>query len=235
MTVMAEQVQIPEDSYIYRVEHRIMEGDCDYDHGPRMVHIPSLLVDKYPVTNGRYYEFMKDSGYDPRDGKNFLRHWRDGRYLEEDENKPVTWVSQKDAKAFASWYGCRLLFDCEWQYAAGGRKKYRFPWGNEFDRDKCNDTGGEALTDVDKYPAGMSTFGIWDMCGNAHEWTEDLIDDGMHLFTFLRGGGSYRAPHFWHAEGGARPNNWHLKFQLLNEGMNRCATVTFRCAREEKV
>ena len=86
--------------------------------------------------------------------------------------------------------------------------------------------------EVTAYPEGRSPFGLWDMCGNAHEWTQEVFDDGMHVYTFLRGGASYKAPHFWHAEGGAKPNNWHLKFQLLNEGMNRCGTVTFRCAKE---
>lgn len=229
---MESMVRILQTSYIYRVEHRIMEGDCDYDHGPRMVQVPELLVDKYPVTNERFYQFLQESGYKPADGHNFLKHWENGRYRQQDAKKPVVWVSHKDAKAFAKWYGGRLLYDWEWQYIAAGKEKYRYPWGNEFDKTKCNDTGMEALTEVDAYPEGASPFGICDLCGNAHEWTEEIVDDGMHRFTFLRGGCSYRAPHFWHAEGGAKPNNWHLKFQFLNEGMNRCATVTFRLAKE---
>lgn len=106
MTDFDEKVFIQGDSYIYRVEHRIMEGDCEYDHGPRMVKVPSLLVDKYPVTNDRFYRFLKESGYEPRNRENFLRHWEAGRYKEEDRNKPVIWVSHKDAEAFAQWYGC---------------------------------------------------------------------------------------------------------------------------------
>lgn len=231
---MREQIRVLRDSYIYRVEHRIMEGDCDYDHGPRLVQVPTLLVDKYPVTNAEFYEFLQESGYWPADSSNFLRHWMDGKYLPEDADKPVVWVSHEDALSYAAWYGCRLLYDFEWQYVAAGARKKRYPWGNSFDRSKCNDTGGEALTPVNTYPEGASCFGICDLCGNAHEWTQEVLDDGMHRFTFLRGGCSYKAPHFWHAEGGAKPNDWHLKFPLLNEGMNRCATVTFRCAKEEK-
>lgn len=229
---MDGQVSIPEGHYLYRVEHRIMEGDCEYDHGPRMVRVPALLVDRYPVTNERFYRFLQESGYRPGDTKNFLRHWENGRFREEDRKKPVVWVSHKDAEAFAGWYGARLLKDCEWQYAAGGKEKYRYPWGDRYDRTKCNDTGEETLTPVDAYPEGASPFGLCDMCGNAHEWTEEVLDDGVHQFVLLRGGASYKGAHFWHAEGGAKPNNWHLKFQLLNEGMNRCATVTFRCAKE---
>lgn len=229
---MEGQVFIPGDSFIYRVEHRIMEGDCDYDHGPRMVKVPDLFIDKYPVTNERYYYFLKESGYKPKDSKNYLKHWKDGIYKTEDRKKPVVWISHKDAKAFADWYGCRLLKDFEWQYAAGGKEKLLYPWGNMFDHNMCNSTGDETLTVVDAYPLGCSPFGIYDMCGNAHEWTEEIFDDGMHQITFLKGGCSYKGSNFWHAEGGAKPNNWHLKFQLLNEGMNRCGTITFRCARE---
>ena len=43
---MDGQVYIPEGHYIYRAEHRIMEGDCEYDHGPRMVRVPALFVDR---------------------------------------------------------------------------------------------------------------------------------------------------------------------------------------------
>ena len=232
MTDFDEKVFIQGDSYIFRVEHRIMEGDCEYDHGPRVVKVPSLLADKYPVTNNRFYRFMKESGYEPRDKKNFLKHWQEGKFREEDRNKPVVWVSHKDAEAFAGWYGCRLLYDHEWQYAAGGKEKFLYPWGDHYEQGRCNDSGREILTDVTAYPEGQSSFGLWDMCGNAHEWTQEVFDDGRHVYTFLRGGASYKASHFWHAEGGAKPNNWHLKFQLLNEGMNRCGTVTFRCAKE---
>lgn len=148
-----------------------------------MVRVPALFADRYPVTNERFYRFLQESGYQPEDTKNFLRHWKDGRFLEEDRKKPVVWVSHKDAEAFAGWYGARLLTDYEWQYAAGGKEKFRYPWGDEYDRTKCNDTGEETLTPVDAYPEGASPFGLCDMCGNAHEWTEDVLDDGIHQFV----------------------------------------------------
>ena len=209
-------VHIMPDKYIYRVVHRIMEGDCEYDHGPRMVYIKELLADKYPVTNEKFKIFMDESGYCPKDGHNFLKHWKNGTYPEGMADYPVIWVSQNDAKAYASWAGKRLPYDYEWQYIAAGPEKYLYPYGDR----------------LDKYPQGASPFGIMDMCGNTHEWVEDLIDDGMHYFTFLRGGCYFQAPHFWHTDGGARPTNHHLKFQLLNEGQNRCQTTSFRCVKE---
>lgn len=77
-----------------------------------------------------------------------------------------------------------------------------------------------------------SVFGMANLCSNAWEWTQDLVDDGMHQFTFLRRGSYHPQAHFWHADNGT---NHHLKFQLLNEGMNRCATTTFRIVREVEI
>ena len=68
-----QMIHIMPDRYIYRVVHRIMEGDCEYDHGPRMVDIKELWVDKYPVTNGKFKVFIDATGYRPKDDHNFLK------------------------------------------------------------------------------------------------------------------------------------------------------------------
>jgi formylglycine-generating enzyme required for sulfatase activity len=226
-----EQIFIGASQYIYRVQHRIMEGDCQFDHGPRLVEVSPFYIDKYPVTNEKFKYFLDDSGYWPKDDSNFLKHWNDGTYPEELANHPVIWVSLKDARTYARWAGCRLPKDAEWQWAACGREKYKWPWGNQFDRKLCNADGTDIMP-VDSFPGGTSPFGCCDMCGNAWEWIDEVQDEGHHLFTFIRGGSYYKAPHFWHAEGGPHTNDYHLKFQLLNEGLNRCATVGFRCIKD---
>jgi len=226
-----QQMPIKEARYIYRVEHRVMEGDCQYDHGPREVEVKAFLMDKYPVTNVRFKAFLDETGYRPEDGSNFLKHWQGGKIPPGQEHFPVVWVSLKDAKAYAAWIGGRLPTDAEWQYAAGGPEKRKWPWGDAFNRGLCN-ADGDDLTPVDFYPGRASPFGIADLCGNAWEWTHGVVDEGMHLFAFLRGGSYYKAPHMWHAEGGPHPNNFHLKFPLLNEGMNRCGNVGFRCVKD---
>lgn len=226
-----DMVYIGAAAFIYRVQHRIMEGDCQYDHGPRLVNINPFFIAKYPVTNKQFKVFLDESGYWPEDDTNFLKHWEGRKYPADLDNHPVVWVSRKDAAAYAKWYGGRLPKDTEWQYAAGGELKYKWPWGNKFDRRLCN-SEGDSTTPVDFYPDGASPFGCYDMCANAWEWIEDVIDDGQHVFTFIRGGCYYKAPHFWHAEGGPQPTDFHLKFQLLNEGLNRCGTVGFRFVKD---
>lgn len=229
--MMNEQVKIPKTTYTYRVIHRTMEGDCQYDHGPRPVCAGPILADKYPVTNAMYYQFLEESCYQPDDPTNFLLHWKNGKYLDADADCPVVYVSQNDAKAYASFYGLRLPSDCEWQLMAAGPRKSLYPWGSSFEPDKCN-CGSGHIQPVTSYPDGASYYGCMDLCGNTWEWTGDCLDDGMHHFTFLRGGCYYKAPHYWHAEGGCHKNNSHLKFHLLNEGLNRNATIGFRCVQD---
>ena len=61
---MVEQktVRIERAGYIYRVCHRIMEGDCQMDHGPKFVEVGPLEADVYCVTNHMFYSFLQDSG-----------------------------------------------------------------------------------------------------------------------------------------------------------------------------
>ena len=83
------------------------------------------------MTNARFKEFLDATGYHPRDSGNFLRDWKDGTYPSGWGNKPVTWVSLEDARAYAHWAGKRLPHEWEWQYAAQGTDRRLYPWGNE--------------------------------------------------------------------------------------------------------
>ena len=58
---------IKSSEFIYRVEHLTLEGTCSTDHGPKNVKIKNLYVDKFPVTNKEYLDFVKKTGYKPRD------------------------------------------------------------------------------------------------------------------------------------------------------------------------
>ena len=224
-------VKVSRASYIYRVVHRVMEGDCQCEHGPIPVTVGPLQADVYPVTNHMYWLFMQESGYRPADDTNFLKHWVDGKYLEGDADKPVTNIDQNDARAYAAHYGKRLPKDFEWQYLAAGPDALKWPWGDKLDLSKGN-FYTDALSRVDAYPQGVSPVGCMDMCGNSWEMVEDTHDDGCHFFTLLRGGCYYRAHHYWHAEGGPQPNDAHLKMHLLAPGMDRNATVGFRCVKD---
>lgn len=232
---MIEQktVRIERAGYIYRVCHRIMEGDCQMDHGPKYVEVGPLEADLYCVTNHMFYEFLRDSGYRPENPENYLKHWVDGCYAPGQEDLPVVNISQEDAEAYAAFYGKRLPTEAEWQYLAGGPQKFLWPWGSRKRYDCCNVHGTE-LVPVDAYPQGVSPFGLFNMCGNVWEFVSGRTHDGDddHVFLVLRGGSYYTAPYYWHTESGAVRNDAHLKVHLLGAAMDRYETVGFRCVKE---
>ncbi len=66
--------------------------------------------------------------------------------------------------------------------------------------------------------------------GEVFEWTESLRDDGHIRFVLLRGGVRWKAEgSIWYFPGGPQPIESHAKFLLLYPGLDRSATIGFRC------
>ncbi len=221
--------------------HKIVRFD-------REIRLPSYAMDLTPVTNAQYAEFLQQTGYQPRDRTNFLKHWTNGQIPPGLENHPVVYVDLEDARAYARWAGKRLPTEDQWQYAAQGNDGRAYPWGNEWQADRCNAaappaaqrpfgpggvgdgrTGG--TTAVTAFPQGRAPFGCYDMCGNTWEWTESERSDGRTRFCILKGGSYYRAKGSdWYADGGAQRCDFAAKFLLMWPGLDRCSTIGFRCA-----
>ncbi|PYV20231.1 MAG: sulfatase-modifying factor protein, partial [Acidobacteria bacterium] len=137
-------VRIPPGDFLFRVSGVEIEGGNDagvdveysWEDSPRRQHLRKMrikpfYIDRYPVTNAEFQEFVIATHYDPRDNHNFLRDWKNGTYPAGWGNKPVTWVSLEDARAYAAWAGKRLPHEWEWQYAAQGADGRLYPWGAE--------------------------------------------------------------------------------------------------------
>ncbi|MCD4735223.1 MAG: formylglycine-generating enzyme family protein, partial [Bacteroidales bacterium] len=198
------------------------------------IKIEDFYMDTYPVTNEQYFDFLKESGYLPKDTANFLRHWPNGEYLAEDKNKPVVYINYEDAKAYADWHGKRIPVEFEWQYAAQGTDGRGWPWGNDFDSTFCNYKSG-VLSEVSMFPQGMSPFGLEDITGNIWQMTDDLYDNGSYNFRIIQGG-SYYAPSssWWYVQGGPQPVNHRQMWLLVGSGFDRNATVGFRCVMDSE-
>jgi formylglycine-generating enzyme required for sulfatase activity len=139
-----------------------------------------FLIDTNPVTNNEYVEFLEQTGYlhhqsDPESRRRLKQHYSE-KQLHPDH--PVTAVSWYDATTYAAWKGKRLPTSSEWEKAARGTDGRIYPWGNKFSPDKCNslESGIGATTPVQKYHAGKSPYGCYDMAGNTFEWVLDWAE-----------------------------------------------------------
>lgn len=112
---------------------------------------------------------------------------------------PVVHVSHRDALAYASWAGGRLPNEVEWEYAAhlgladpsrpesGAYDEVGRPiantWQGIFPLDDLGEDGAVGLAPIGCYVP--SAIGLYDMIGNAWEWTATPYAEGTHT---LKGG-----------------------------------------------
>jgi hypothetical protein len=197
----------------------------------RKVDLRNFAIDETPVTNVQFKNFIDSSGYKPTFRENFLKHWVEGQIPLDKNDHPVVYVDLEDARAYAKWAGKRLLSEEEWQFAAQGVNALNYPWGNEMVSNKCNQSTDGKTSPVKAFPEGISPFGCYDMCGNTWEWTGNEYSDGRTRFTMLKGGSCYKAlGSHWYTDGGPQKNNFIAKISLMWPGLDRCATIGFRCA-----
>jgi formylglycine-generating enzyme required for sulfatase activity len=237
--------QVPEADFLFKVAGIEIEGfndvgvDVQYPWEGSLrrfheqpMHVSSFYIDRYPVTNAEFKKFLDASHYRPKDDLNFLRDWQEGNYPSGWQNRPVTWVSLDDARAYANWAGKRLPHEWEWQYAAQGTDRRLYPWGNEWEvtalptPDKSRTMRGP--DPVDAHAKGASPFGVMDMVGNVWKWTEEFVDE--HTRGGIPQGGSY-----YQAQGSiwyfpqADKLNEHGKLLLMSPSKDRSGGVGFRC------
>jgi formylglycine-generating enzyme required for sulfatase activity len=241
-------VKIPGGSFIFRVRGTEIEGgsmngvDVQYpwEDSPRRFHehamtIKPFFIDKFPVTNAQFKQFLDATHYTPRDPGNFLRDWKSGAYPQGWDNRPVTWVSLEDARAYAAWAGKRLPHEWEWQYAAQGTDARTYPWGNDWNPANVPtpDTGRtmHGPESVGLHPQGTSPYGVQDLIGNVWQWTDEFEDD--HTRTAIVRGGSYYQPQgsIWYFPQAYR-NDEHSKVLLMAPSYDRSGGVGFRCVRD---
>jgi formylglycine-generating enzyme required for sulfatase activity len=196
------------------------------------VRVDSFLIDKYPVTNAQYYEFIISSGYMPSDTSRYLRHWESGTFKQGQDRYPVVNLSYEDMQAYARWAGKRLPTEAEWQLAAQGTDGRKWPWGNEFHATNCNNAFGRP-TPVDAFPKGQSPYGVTDVVGNVWQMTNDMYFNGTSYFSVIRGG-SYFNPESstWYIQGGPQPLDRTQIMLLVSPGFDRSETVGFRCVKD---
>jgi iron(II)-dependent oxidoreductase len=162
------------------------------------VEVAAFQIARAPVTNGEFVAFVEDKGYHREElwshpgwvwrrktGTSHPIYWCRGtgsdgwlrrdfdRVVPLEEHAPVVHVTWHEAEAFCNWAGRRLPTEAEWELAASGQDKRRYPWGNEPPARKHANLDSNVLgcADVGAFPAGDSVFGCRQMLGNVWEWT----------------------------------------------------------------
>jgi iron(II)-dependent oxidoreductase len=153
--------------------------DFAYDNElPRHeVHLDAFEIDRLPVSNGDYMEFVEAGGEPPQywTGDGRIRDFE--RTVELDPAKPVAHVNWFQGDAYARWRGGRLPTEAEWEKAAAfdpaSGESHRWPWGHEGPAEQhANlDQLGFGPAAAGAYPAGAAPCGALGMVGDLWEWT----------------------------------------------------------------
>jgi iron(II)-dependent oxidoreductase len=143
------------------------------------IDVHAFAMQRFPVTNADWLEFVADGGPEPlfwvqRNGNWMLRTTFEELPLQ--LSWPV-YVSHQYARAYAAWKGLRLPTEAEFHraaYGTPGGSERAFPWGDAAPAPEHGNFDFQRYDPepVDAHPAGASAWGIHDLIGNGWEWTD---------------------------------------------------------------
>ena len=135
------------------------------------VDLPSYYIDVYEVTHGEWIRFLTENDYVPQG--DWRRFYNIGK-----EDHPVGNVTWEDAKTYCEATGKRLPTEAEWEKAGRGTDGLKYPWGEVWEPQSSNteELGMRNSLEVGEIPEDKSPFGVFDMMGNAQEWTANELE-----------------------------------------------------------
>jgi formylglycine-generating enzyme required for sulfatase activity len=154
-------VLIPAGDFLLGTGGNSSAGDAD-EMPQESLFLPDYYIDKYPVTNRQFYEFVLSAGYKPEG------NW-DKYYSQVTADDPVRAVTWNDANAYAKWAHKRLPTEAEWEKAARGADGRTYPWGEAWSSDLL--PREENLARVMTASGTESPYGVMGLVGVVWQWT----------------------------------------------------------------
>ena len=225
----APAILIPAGSFIM--------GD-DESSPRRELFVDAFYMDKFEITVARYAKFLQATG-----NVKTPEEW-DAVNVQNDGEFPVVGVDWQDADSYCRWAGKRLPTEAEWEKAARGADERKYPWGNDppsaerarFAKPYQNLVYKDGIAPVGSHAKGASSFGVFDLAGNASEWVADWYSESFQRAEarnpkgpesgtgkVLRGGGWYDPA-----------ERITATRRMYASPANRADDIGFRCARDLK-
>jgi iron(II)-dependent oxidoreductase len=204
-SIEPRSVLVPEGAVTLGADADTIVFGWDHESPAETVQVPAFRIDRTPVMNGEFLEFVSAGGYQdpahwaPADwqwreqaGLHHPVSWRevDGEWFYRGlfEDLPMTrvfdwpvYVSWAEACAFLTWRGQRLPTEAEFRRAAYGTPagdEQRYPWGDAKPAASHGNFDWVAWSPVPvgSHPDGESAFGVLELVGNGWEWTASQLD-----------------------------------------------------------
>jgi len=104
---------------------------------------------------------------------------------------PKTNITWNEAKNLCTAVGKRLCTEAEWERSCKGPANRRFPYGNDYNANRCATQDGKgqkrSIAAAGGWAGCRSGYGVYDMSGNVREWTASPIATGKSSYV-LKGG-----------------------------------------------
>ncbi len=207
------------------------------------VALDAFYIDRHEVTEADFHRFAKAANLGtPQSAP------------AKNPDYPVIGVTWQEADAYCRHHGKVLPSEAQWEMAARGGGKRRYPWGDDPPggtranfcdqncakewRDKSQDDRHSERAPVGAYAAGRSAHGVYDLAGNVAEWVRDWYD--RDFYTRPAGanpfnGSAAGSPAMRAVRGGdwsSDASELRAAYRYAATPETRRDTIGFRCAKE---
>jgi formylglycine-generating enzyme required for sulfatase activity len=198
-----------------------------YQGSPHPEHVESFYIDETEVTREEYKKCIDD-----QHKCEVPYGWNGSNYPLATGQYPATGVNWNDARKYCEWAQKRLPTELEWEFAArGGGSQSKYPWGSTWLPNRANLASND-LKPVRSYEA-ESSLGLFDMIGNAWEWTSSEALD-YATKSYLRTGRGIDVANLRIVRGGCHLSSTSMTATfraalLITKERNSYAQTGFRC------